>query len=230
MLTIKIVPYGVIYKLTNKLNGKIYIGKTKHFLRRMNEYKTRKVTDSRRYNYGIMREINSVGFDNFKVEILDYAFSDKELAKLEKYYIISLKSTNPDIGYNSRTGDLDEPLNDATRKLMSKSHTGLVETSETKRKKSKPIIAFKDKTCYIAESGKLFAVHIGTTKDMVSHAISRGMKIRGYYVFRLEDSNIDHSDKYRYLKDPMYLKLYKLVRKGVETIEKSYEIKHISYE
>lgn len=229
MYYIDIPVYGVIYKLTNTLNGKIYIGKTKNFLRRMNEYKTRKVTDSRRYNYGIMREINSVGFENFKVNILDYAFSDEELAKLEKYHILKNDSINPEIGYNSRSGDLQEPLNEKTRELMSKSHIGLTETSETKRKKSKPVIAFKDDTCYIAESGQLFAVFIGSSKDMVSHAINKGMKIRDYYVFR-KDSDKDKSDKYRHLRDPMYYKLYKLVRKGVETIEKSYKIKYIKYD
>lgn len=188
MLTIDIIPYGVIYKLTNKLNGKIYIGKTRNFSRRMNEYKTRKVQDNPRYNYGIMREINSVGFDNFIAEIIDCAFSASKLAELEKYYILKFDSNNPEIGYNSRSGDLTEPLNNKTRELMSKSHVGITETPSTKRKKSKPIIAFKDNKCYIAESGKLFADYIGSTKDMVSHAISKCMKIRGYYVFRLKGS------------------------------------------
>lgn len=226
---IDIRPYGVIYKITNVLNGKIYIGQTKDFNRRFNEYKTRKIEDNHRYNYGIMREINKVGFDNFKFEVIDCAFNKDDLNKLEKYYIIKYDSINPDVGYNSRTGDLREPLNANTRQIMSKAHIGLKETSETKRKKSKPVLAFKDKKVYIADSGKLFADFIGSSKDMVNHAITKGMKIKGFYVFRL-NNNKDLSSKYRKLKDTKYYKLYKLVEKGVETIERLYDVEYITYD
>lgn len=211
------------------MNGKIYIGQTKKYVRRINEYKSRKIEDSRRYNYGIMREINNIGFDNFKFEIIDYAFSSEQLDALEKYYILKLDSTNPDKGYNSRTGNLSEPLNNKTRQFMSESHRGLIEDASTKKKKSKPMIAFKGRNVVIADSGKLFSDFIGSTKDMVSHAINKGMKIKGFYVFRLYNEN-DLSDMYKNLKDKKYYDYYKLVEKGLETIEKSFNVIYIKYD
>lgn len=228
MLEIKIIPYGVIYKLTNKLNNKIYVGKTKNFLRRMNEYKTRKVSDSPKYNYGIMREINKVGFNNFSVEILDVCFSEVQLAEREKYHILNLRANDPNIGYNSRAGDLKEPLNYKTRQIMSLSHIGLTEAAETKRKKSKPIIAFKDNICYIAESGKLFGDYIHADRAVVSHGITRIITVQGYYIFRYDD--LDYTDKYINHHNQRFYELYKLVKKGVETIEKSYNIIYLNYD
>jgi len=229
LYTIEIIPYGVIYKSTNKLNGKIYIGKTVNYIRRMNEYKTRKVLGNKKYNYNIMREINLVGFNNFTSEVIDYAFSKEQLEYLEKFYIITYDAINPNIGYNSRTGDLNEPLNNKTRELMSKSHLGLTETSITKRKKSKKVIAFKDNIWYIADSGKLFADYIDSSKDMVSHAINKCMKIQGYYVFRY-DTTKDLLDKYNKLKDKNYAKLYMEIKEGLETIEKSLNVVYIQYD
>ena len=195
----------------------------------MNEYKNRKASDNKRYNYKIMRIINEIGFENFSYEIIDVAFTSDELSKKEEYYIRKLNTFDQNYGYNSRLGDLKSPLNTDTRRRMSISHTGLKESSETKRKKSKRVIAFKDGVFYIAGSAKLFGDYIGKGKDMVSHAIVKGMKIAGYYVFHLDDKE-DKTYKYTKLKDKKYLELYKLVRKGVEIIEKSYEVKYILYD
>ena len=54
--------------------------------------------------------------------------------------------------------------------------------------------------------------------------------IKGAQVKDANDFDKDYSEKYKYIRDPMYLKLYKLVRKGVETIEKSYKIEYIKYD
>lgn len=86
MLYIEIKPYGVIYLLKNKINGKIYIGQTIDFNRRMNEHKNRKPSLSKKYNYHITKIINNYGFNNFSSEIIDVAYSKKDLDKNEKYY------------------------------------------------------------------------------------------------------------------------------------------------
>ena len=229
-MIVEIQSYGVIYTLINNLNGKKYIGQTKNIQRRINEYRTRKVSSSKKYNYLIIRVINDIGFNNFTIEIIDMAFSKKELSYKEKYYITYFKTTDSMFGYNSRNGNLKEGLNENTKKLMSASHIGLTETADTKRKKSKKVIAFKNNLCYICDNGKLFADFISRNKDNVSHAILRALCISGWYVFYLNNIYIDKSDLYEKRKDKKYLELYRLVERGVETIQSSYIIEYIRYE
>lgn len=110
--------YGVIYKITNLVNGKIYIGQTikkNGFKDRYpyngdgieRVYKThhyrRKNNDG--YNKHLLESIEKYGFKSFRViEIFDYAFSKKELDIKEKLYI-NLYNSNDDLyGYNRTIG------------------------------------------------------------------------------------------------------------------------------
>lgn len=69
--------YMYIYKTTNLLNNKTYIGKTKH------QY------DPNYYGSGIhiKRAINKYGKENFKLEIIVYAKDKCKLDELERKYI-----------------------------------------------------------------------------------------------------------------------------------------------
>jgi hypothetical protein len=82
-----------IYKITNLLNSKIYIGKD---------------TKSNPNYYGsgsiIKRSIKKYGIENFTKEIIDRAETKEELAEKEKYWISYFNSTNKDIGYNISSG------------------------------------------------------------------------------------------------------------------------------
>ena len=227
-MEINITPYGVIYKLTNVTNRKIYVGATVNLRRRMNEHKNRKSHRNKSDNYAIARAVTKHGFDNFIFEVIDEAFSKHDLHVTEKMHIELLNTTNPEVGYNSRTGHVNEKLNHRTRILMSKSHTGLVESARTKKKKSKTMIAIKDSGAIICDSSKLFADSVGTTRDIVSHAINKGRKVRGYYVFHLNPKT--PITLYEKLKDTKYLELYMLVVKGVETIESIFDVQYIKYE
>lgn len=227
-MIIEFLAYGYIYKLTCLVNDKIYFGQTLNYDRRRNEYSHREGKDHKSYNTPIMRAINKYTFKNFKMELIDFARDQEELDILESHYIITNHSTDPTIGYNSRTGSLKTKLNSVSRKKMSESHKGLIETAITKRKKSKTIIAFKDGQWLIGESGKLFADHIGSSKDMVARAIRHNMKIRGWYVFR-EDS-FYNLEKYKNLRDNKYLELAIILKEGVETIESAEDTLYLKYE
>lgn len=69
---------GYIYKITNKINGKFYIGQHKslHF-------------DKNYFGSGILiqRAVKKYGKSNFNIDILDWADSIEKLNKLEEYYI-----------------------------------------------------------------------------------------------------------------------------------------------
>lgn len=88
--------YGYIYKTTNIINGKIYIGQKKS-----NVFLGNKYLGSGKY---LQCAIKHYGADNFIVEMLDYSASKEGLDELEKLYIQKFNSTNPNIGYNIALG------------------------------------------------------------------------------------------------------------------------------
>lgn len=87
--------YGYIYKTTNLLNGKIYIGQHKS-----ENY------DSSYYGSGklIKRSIEKYGIENFSNTVLCFCDSKEELDKAEKQLIRQYDSRNPKIGYNISFG------------------------------------------------------------------------------------------------------------------------------
>ena len=94
----------VIYKITNTVNGKLYIGQTVDFHRRVNEYVNRNPERSASSKYSIMEAIQKYGVDNFKFEIIHTCKDDNELNAMEYYYIELYKSYDRKYGYNSHTG------------------------------------------------------------------------------------------------------------------------------
>lgn len=102
----------VIYKCTNKINGKIYIGKTKKGLKkRILTHKAdwkfaAKVGDASKPLYNAF---SKYGFENFSWEVIDTAETEKELNEKEKYWINELKSSvifeNYNIGDGGEGGD-----------------------------------------------------------------------------------------------------------------------------
>jgi len=90
---------GVIYKITNTLNGKIYIGKTKQKLdRRMTQHKC----DSKKGSLGIGAAIRKYGWENFMVEVIEECSVEK-LNEREIFWIAELNSKAPN-GYNLTDG------------------------------------------------------------------------------------------------------------------------------
>ena len=88
---------GVIYKITNKLDGKIYIGKTARTLEeRMKEHTRGKKTY-------IDRAISKYGIDTFKVVVIEECNTEKELNEREIYWIDFFNCKFPN-GYNMTDG------------------------------------------------------------------------------------------------------------------------------
>lgn len=93
---------GYIYKITNKINNKIYIGKTENSIQhRFQEHikTSRKSCSYRSHLYSAMREY---GVDNFSIELVESC--DERLDERERYWIKFYQSQNPDIGYNIHEG------------------------------------------------------------------------------------------------------------------------------
>lgn len=92
-----------IYKITNKINNKIYIGQSKNIEQRWKEHVRHSKDKYSRNKPYIHSAINKYGKDNFKFEVLEEC-KFEELDEREKYYIAEYKSNVKGIGYNSTPG------------------------------------------------------------------------------------------------------------------------------
>lgn len=102
-----------IYKITNKINGKIYIGKTKDFYKRYYQY----VSDVRNFNNNrinqhLMNSFLKYGFENFDFTVVEFC-DIEQCAAREEFWILEIGCLNREVGYNLRldtsTGMLTHP-------------------------------------------------------------------------------------------------------------------------
>jgi group I intron endonuclease len=98
--------YGVIYKLTNKINGRIYIGQTTKRLKERwwNHVKFAHRKDMEDQKSKLHEDINKYGKDGFEMEILCECYDKKTLDIIETYLIKRYKAIMGDECYNRRLG------------------------------------------------------------------------------------------------------------------------------
>lgn len=106
--------YGVIYKVTNKINGKIYIGQTVNrielrysakgdtVIEKIYNYHKNCKNRNSYYNIKLYNSIKKNGTNNFDFDIIDYAFSEHELNIKECLYVSLFDSFRN--GYNNTVG------------------------------------------------------------------------------------------------------------------------------
>ena len=83
----------IIYKTTNLINGKIYIGQSIH--------NNPAYLGSGIY---IQKSVKKYGAENFVKEILEVCIDTNQLNEREIYWIYLLNSRNPKVGYNIALG------------------------------------------------------------------------------------------------------------------------------
>ena len=106
---------GVIYKITNKIDGKFYIGSTNNLMKRYYTHIS-DIRSDRKTCVKLIRAVSKYGEKNFKFEIICEC-STKEVLKFEQKYLNILK---PD--YNVA--------------MIAGSNLGIKRTEEVKLKKS----------------------------------------------------------------------------------------------
>ena len=119
----------IIYKTTNLINGKIYIGQD-----------TKNNPKYKGSGTLLCKSFEKYGFDNFKKEIIESNIDSMDvLNEREIYWISYYNSTNKEIGYNLTLGGKGSKghiTSQETREKIAKANIGKTISKETKRKMS----------------------------------------------------------------------------------------------
>ena len=118
---------GFIYKITNNINGKFYIGKTSRTINwRFSTHKSASISPKDYFH----RALKKYGVENFSIICIKEVREDDDIDILEKHYIEWLK---PD--YNLKEGGQGGRHSDISRERMSKSQKGIGRTRTPEGKK-----------------------------------------------------------------------------------------------
>ena len=110
----------IIYKITNIINGKVYVGQTISTIAM--RWKNHCSKSSR--CLAISSAIEKYGRENFTIEQIDQANSFDELNKKEGYWIAQCNSVAPN-GYNLKTGGNQPRLCQESINKISKANMGM---------------------------------------------------------------------------------------------------------
>lgn len=136
-------PYGFVYETTNKINGMKYIGKC--IYHRQNNWET--YLGSGTY---LKRAISKYGKENFIRTILEEAYSDEELNKLEEEYITRFDAVQSPQYYNIKStsvgGDIftTHPRKEEIRRMRIQQMSGEGNHQYGKPKTAKMINSVKE--------------------------------------------------------------------------------------
>ena len=149
----------IIYKITNIINQKVYIGQTIGYIkhRLSSHFHFAKKDKS---NNKLSNAIKKHGKENFKIEQIDSAETIDELNQKEIYWINFYNSRIK--GYNIREGGHNSPCSEETKEKLRQINLGKKASEESRQKmreaaKSKP--KRTKETCEklrIANTGKVF--------------------------------------------------------------------------
>jgi group I intron endonuclease len=106
----------VIYKITNKINNKAYIGQTTGI-------PSKRWKEHCRKGFLLTKAIKKYGEENFTYEVICNCSSIEELNIKEVEHIDLEKSISPN-GYNLNSGGLNHRMHQSTKDKVSKVHKG----------------------------------------------------------------------------------------------------------
>lgn len=133
-----------IYRITNTVNGKMYIGGSNNIYIRVRAHK-RELDNGSHINKYLQRAWNKYWEQSFKFEVLEYCEVDK-LIEREQYWLDKTQCYNEKFGYNlfkfARSG-LGYRQSEEHKKKISIANTGKIVSEETKKRISEKNKGYK---------------------------------------------------------------------------------------
>lgn len=195
--------YGIhkVYKITNLLTGKVYIGQTiKRIELRWSHHKS----DANKCQTYIHRAILKHGHNNFKIEWIASAFNKEDLDWLEEYLIKDYNSISPN-GYNIKNGGSSTQFTKEHKQIMSEAQLKRYKkmTKDEKRKQTshlrlytktieKPITAINLTTKDIIHFNSITElIKAGFSHSQVYKSLKYYGTSKGYYFFYTNNHTIN---------------------------------------
>jgi len=196
----------LVYKITNTINNKIYVGKTKEYYGeeyfgiegRLRNHLVCAFTKSKKNDCPkFYNAIKKYGKDKFKIELVEKT-TESEINNKETYYIDLYKSTNDEFGYNIALGGGGRSVvnvNDEIREKISKSQSnnGMLNIKPYYNKNN-------IQTGYTArrrENGKIYQKLFSDTQFTVEENLNNAKN----YIDSIKENKIDNSIKYNRSND-----------------------------
>ena len=165
--------FGCIYRLTNEVTGRKYIGKTIEFKQRMSHHRSDALNmkSKRRKSY-LQNSIRKHGWENFKQEILIDDVPEEDLNNLEISYI-AIENTMVPRGYNMTIGGEGGSGYKHTPENLEKSRRTLAYYRKIRTYNVKPRMRILRKKWYveISKEGKVKTIGFYRTKEKAEKAM-----------------------------------------------------------
>lgn len=156
-----------IYKITNNINNKGYVGQTTQdcIEKRWSNHKSEG-------KFAIGQAIDKYGPENFTFEVIDKASDMDDLNKKEIEYIATLDTMAPN-GYNLHEGGRNSRLTQETKDKISKAHMGKIISETSKLKMASKAIQRWENIAYREEMGLHLKSMFKNEKTALKHRQSQ---------------------------------------------------------
>lgn len=184
---------GLIYKITDKTNGKIYIGQTHDLKNRIRHYRYDATHFDRLHDSRSERPIDVVmhehGFENFEFSVLQDNIEDSALNAAETAWIYFLHANDPDVGYNMDFGGFGKPTKEQSMARHGDAYKSKPLSPAAKLSRSLGIVTYDPDTnkMEFKVSAKVLSDELGNTRSEVTKANHRGSRLRGKYIFYIDN-------------------------------------------
>jgi group I intron endonuclease len=168
-----------VYRIRNKIDGKVYIGSTgRSFTHRWEKEHRKALREGTHWNVHLQRAWDKYGEENFVFEVLVECRSERErLLRHEQAHIDDAKAADSRYGYNlsptagSTYGIKLRPLTDDEKKLRSENSTKMWQSEDHRAKRAESIKLVMETEAY---------------KENMSKALLKKYAEEAFYQSRLE--------------------------------------------
>lgn len=196
----------IIYKITNLLNGKIYIGQTVQKLTDRWSDHSRPCRGTSKIKSAIASAIRKYGKENFKIEQIDSTDTLEKLNTIETTYIKAFNCLSPN-GYNLELGGQNKACHEETKAKISNTLKGRpIKNRQNGAAKGRPVTLerrerisktltgqtqpWKYKEVMVVETGQIFesitsaAKALGLNRATIWSLLKSGKRSRGGFTVR----------------------------------------------
>lgn len=136
-----------VYRLTNSVNNKIYVGATTDGAGvRWNRHVQKANSGS---DYPFHQAIREFGKDAFRLDVLEMCDTFEKMNEREAHWIATLSATNPEIGYNKKIGGGIHLHDEEAKRKIGNIHRGKIAENR------KPILQYDKNGVLIREFASL---------------------------------------------------------------------------